>query len=230
MKEVFKKILKIVRNILICIFLSSILFTVLYRFVPVPLTPLMFIRSSGQLLKGEKIKLQKKWVSLENISPNLIQAVVAGEDNNFLSHFGFDFEAIKKAQVHNKNGKSTRGASTITQQTAKNVFLWPKRSYLRKGLEAYFTLLIELFWSKQRIMEVYLNVIETGNGIYGAEAASKVYFKKSAKNLNQNEAALISAILPNPRVWKADKPGPYVRHRKNLILRIMSKIDPVKFD
>ena len=230
MKESIKKILKILRNIFIIIFLSSIFITILYRFVPVPLTPLMVIRTGEQFFNDKKIKIKKDWVPISKISPNLVQAVVAGEDNNFLIHFGFDLKAIKKAQDHNKKGKTTRGASTISQQTAKNVFLWPHRSYFRKGLEVYFTLLIEMFWSKERIMEVYLNVIETGDGIYGAEAASQAYFNKPAKNLTKSEAALLSAVLPNPIEWRADKPGKYVYHRQYLILRLMDKIGPVNFD
>ena len=150
----------------------------------------MLMRCGEQLVKGKPLKLQKDWVSMRNISPNMVQAVVASEDNRFPDHIGFDFDAIRKAMRHNEHSKRLRGASTISQQTAKNVFLWPRRSYLRKGIEAYFTLLIEVFWTKERIMEVYLNIVEMGNGVYGVEAASQKYFGKSASNLSQSNAAM----------------------------------------
>ena len=165
--------------------------------------------------------MQRKWKPLKKISPHLQLAVVCTEDQNFLTHHGIDFIALKKA-INNTEGRSRRrGASTITQQVAKNVFLWNGRSYLRKGLEAYFAVLVDLFWSKKRIMEVYLNVIEMGDGIYGAEAASKTYFKKSAKNLTKEQAATIASILPNPRRYSARNPEPYIRGRISWTLRQM---------
>jgi len=207
---------------------------ILFRFVPPPVTPLMVIRFFEQLIDSKKeVRFKKDWESLENISPNLSLAVMASEDQLFLEHFGFDFEAIKKAYKHNnskKKMKVTRGASTISQQVAKNVFLWPGRSWLRKGFEAYFTFMIELCWSKERIMEVYLNVIEMGDGIYGAEAASEYYFKKPASKLNRNEAALIAAVLPNPIRWSPVKPTPYILKRKEWIKRNMTYLGTVKFE
>ena len=164
-----KKILKFIRNLLLFFFGSSILAVIVLRFIPVYFTPLMFIRTTQQIIHGEDIKWKHSWLPKENISPHLSMAVIASEDNRFAEHNGFDFKEIEKALKENKNRKRPRGASTISQQTAKNIFLWPASSWIRKGLEVYFTTLIELFWNKERIMEVYLNSIEMGNGIYGAE-------------------------------------------------------------
>jgi monofunctional biosynthetic peptidoglycan transglycosylase len=184
----------------------------------------MLIRVVENIADGKKPSINKDWVSLSEISPNLVLAVIASEDNNFESHFGVDFKAIEKATKLNAKGKKIRGASTITQQTAKNVFLWPARNYIRKGLELYFTGLIELMWGKKRIMEVYLNAIEMGDGIYGAEAASQFYFHKHAKNLTRDEAASIAAVLPNPRRWRPDKPTPYISRLKSRILWNMNNV------
>lgn len=186
-------------------------------------------RSVEQIANGDKLRLQKKWVSWSKISDNMKLAVIASEDQNFFNHSGFDFKAIEKATKFNekqatKKKKRLRGASTISQQTAKNVFLFPARSWLRKGLEVYFTFLIELLWSKQRILEVYLNVIETGNGIYGVEAAANNYFNTTAKNLNKSQAAAIASIIPNPRKWSATAPSAYVNKRKSWILGQMSQV------
>jgi monofunctional biosynthetic peptidoglycan transglycosylase len=168
-------------------------------------------------------------VPIEEISINLQKAVIASEDGNFLTHNGFDFKAIEKAMEANKKGKKLRGGSTISQQTAKNVFLWSGRSYLRKGLEAYFTVLIELIWGKERIMEVYLNSIEMGNGVYGAQEASRVWYSKEAKNLTPREAAGIAAILPNPRKFKASNSSNYINRRKNFIVRQMSYLGKIEY-
>ena len=202
--------------------------TLIYKFVPVYITPLMVIRSVEQIFSGEKLSMKKEWVSIDEISPHMINAVVASEDNLFMSHFGFDFEAIEKAKERNKQGGRIYGASTISQQTAKNVFLWQSRSWFRKGLEAYFTLLIELLWSKERIMEVYLNVIETGNGIYGVQRASQIYFDKPASKLTQSQAALIAGALPNPRRFNPANPSPYLYKRQKQILRLMGLIGNVE--
>ena len=168
---------------------------------------------------------------MTEISPNLPLAVVASEDNLFMTHSGFDFESIEKAREFNqkKHGVKVRGASTISQQTAKNVFLWPQRSWLRKGLEAYFTVLIEFVWGKKRILEVYLNVIETGPGIYGVEQASQMNFGKSAAKVSRGEAALIAAILPNPLKWSPSSPTPYMMGRQQWILWNMNNIGKLNY-
>jgi monofunctional biosynthetic peptidoglycan transglycosylase len=222
-KNIFKNIFNWCLKAALIFLISSVLITIIYRWVPVFVTPLMFIRIFEQLVDGKDLKLKKDWVPIEKISPHLQLAVVASEDQNFLKHYGFDFKAIEKAMKHNnkKGRKTMRGASTISQQTAKNVFLWPQRSWIRKAFEVYFTFLIELCWSKERILEVYLNVIEMGDGIYGSEAASNIYFKKSAEKLTKEEAALIAAILPNPRKYSAVKPSPYIRGRQQWILKQM---------
>ena len=214
-----KRITRIIAKVFLGAIVASILTVIIYRFVPVPVTPLMVIR----YFEMEDGKIDKDWEPIENISPSLPLAVITSEDQKFDEHYGFDIEAIEKAAKYNERykGKRVKGASTISQQTAKNVFLWPSRSWLRKGLEVYFTLLIEIFWSKERIMEVYLNVIEMGPGVYGAEAAAKHYFRKPAAKLSRSESALIAAILPNPRRWSASKPTNYILRRKNRILRGM---------
>jgi len=186
------------------------------------MTPLMIIRNIEQMGDGKGIVMKHDWEPLENISPKLQLAVVCSEDQNYLKHFGVDWGAIQKAMKENEKGKRIRGGSTITQQTSKNVFLWQGRSYLRKGLELWFTLLIEVFWSKERIMEVYLNSIEMGNGIYGAEAASQHWFHKSAKKLTKDEAAAIAAILPNPLRYKANPANSYISQRKAWIKQQMN--------
>lgn len=189
-------------------FVGSIVLALAYRFVPVPTTLLML---SEGLFEGRQIR--NEWVPLKQISPNLVRSVIASEDNEFCRHWGFDFKEMEDAWKDSKRGERLRGASTISQQTAKNVFLWPGRSWIRKGLEAYFTLLIEGLWPKNRIMEVYLNVIEWGPGVFGAEAASQKWFGKSASRLTPMEAARLAAILPNPIRYRANPPGPYVNSR-----------------
>ena len=197
------------------LFLLSIGIVILYRFVPVPVTILQLNRCVEQFENDKPIRLKKDWVSLDKISNKLQLAVVCSEDQKFLNHNGFDVEAIEKAIEHNRKGKRVHGASTISQQTAKNVFLWQGRTWVRKGLEVYFTGLIELIWSKEHIMEVYLNVIEMGDGIYGAEMASQIYFKKSASELSTVEAALLASILPSPRKYSATNPSSFVRGRQS---------------
>ena len=225
-----KKILIILKKIILWFFIISIGLVILFKWVPVPFTYTMISRSVSQLAHGEKVVWQKDWVRLEKISPYLPQAVMASEDNLFPKHYGFSINALKKAYEANKKGRKLRGGSTISQQTAKNVFLWQGRNYIRKGLEAYFTVLIEVFWSKKRIMEVYLNSIEMGNGIYGAEAASQYWYHKSAKNLTPREAAGIAAILPNPRKFKASNSSAYIERRKTKIQDLMRKIGPIDYD
>lgn len=216
------KIFKILLKTLVFIVVLSILSTILFRWVPVPLTPLMLIRCVEQKSDGKPMTLKHDWVSIDQIPPKLQLAVVCSEDQNYLKHYGFDWGAIKKAMKGNESGKKLRGGSTISQQTAKNVFLWPGRSYIRKGLEAYFTLLIETFWSKERIMEVYLNSIEMGNGVYGAEAAAQHWFKKPAKKLSKDECAAIASILPYPVKYSANPPSAYISKRKAWIKQQMN--------
>ncbi|GGG29920.1 monofunctional biosynthetic peptidoglycan transglycosylase [Christiangramia forsetii] len=165
--------------------------------------------------------VEHDWVHMEDISRHLQLAVIASEDQNFANHSGFDFKAIEKAMEDNRSGRKIRGASTISQQTAKNVFLWPSRTWFRKGMEAYFTFLIEIIWTKERILEVYLNSIEMGKGVYGAQAAAQHWFKKDAETLNPYEAAAIAAVLPNPRQYRANPASSFIQGRKNWIVRQM---------
>lgn len=225
-----KKIFRILWKTALWFFGLSIFSAIIFRFVPVPVTPLMLIRCVEQTFSSEPVRLKHDWVSLDEISKNLPLAVVCSEDQNFLNHSGFDLKAIQRSVDAAKRGtKRVRGASTISQQTAKNVFLWPGRSWVRKGFEVYFTVLIEFVWGKERIMEVYLNSIEMGNGIYGAEAAAKFYWRTSAKNLSKTQAAALAAILPNPREYSANPPGPYVASRINWIMGQMSQWGTLRF-
>ncbi len=219
-----KKIYRFFRKLMLYFFIGSVALTIIYRFVPPPFTYLMIQRLVEQKIDGEDLKLRKDWVSIEEMSPYLVRAVIASEDQHFNEHWGFDIEALQKAYQHNQKSKKVKGGSTISQQVAKNVFLWPGRSYFRKGLEAYFTILIEITWSKKRIMEIYLNEIEMGDGIYGAEAASKKYFRKPAKDLSKRESALIAAVLPNPIRWTPPNPNAYIQRRQYRILRAMRYI------
>lgn len=223
-KHVWRKIWVWSRNLFLFLFVSSVLAVVAYRFIPVYYTPLMFIRLYEQHREGKPFKLEHKWVPIEKIAQPLVQAVVASEDNLFLDHNGFDLTQIQKARAEAEKGGRVRGASTITQQTAKNVFLWPGKTYLRKGIEVYFTVLIEWIWGKERIMEVYLNSIEMGDGIYGAEAVAQEHFRKPAYKLTKAEAALIAATLPNPRRFNSAKPSPYMLKRQAKILSLMAKL------
>lgn len=217
-----KKVFKYIAIAILSYICLSILLTLAYTVINPPITILMMQRPS---------KVERQWVDIDEISPKMIQAVVASEDNLFLSHSGFDFEQIKIAIEESKRkNKPMRGASTISQQTAKNVFLWNGRSYLRKGLEVWYTFLIETFWSKERIMEVYLNVIEYGDGIYGIEAASQHYFNRPAAKLSKRQSALIAAALPNPLKRDPAHPTKYLNRRANKIMRLMNNIGPVKFE
>lgn len=207
----------------------SIALVLLFKFVPVPFTPLMAARALEHNADGKEMVCSHDWVPLSEISVNLQKAVIASEDGMFLKHNGFDFSAMNKAFQGNIKGKKLKGGSTISQQTAKNVFLWQGRSYIRKILEAYYTVLIELIWGKQRIMEVYLNSIEMGDGVYGAEAASKHWFHKSASNLTKYEAASIAAILPSPRKYKAVNSSNYVERRKNKTIRVMRHVGKIEY-
>ena len=223
MKLRFKRILRWCRNAVLALFVFSLFMVLVYKWLPVPFTPLMFIRA----LDPETPQMKHHWVSIDKISHAMPLAVVASEDNRFMTHHGFDHEQIRQAMEEAKRGGRKRGASTISQQTAKNVFLWPGRSWIRKGLEAYFTVLIEFVWGKERIMEVYLNSIEMGRGIFGVEAASRTYFSKSAASLTRPEAALIAAALPNPRKRNPGAPSAYMRKRQGAILSLMGKVGAV---
>ncbi len=220
----FKKITRFLLRVALLFLGISILLVVIFKFVPIPFTPLMAIRFVENKMDGKEVIFSHDWEPIENISINIQKAVIASEDSNFMTHSGFDFDAIEKAMKNNEEGKKIKGGSTISQQTAKNVFLWQDRTYLRKGLEAYFTVLIELIWSKERIMEVYLNSIEMGNGVYGIQAASQHWYSKNAADLSKREAAGIAAILPNPRKFKANNSSAYINRRKNRIVRHMKYV------
>lgn len=208
----------------------SIVTVSLLAFIPVLVTPLVGIRAVEAGLAGRPILFSKEWVSIEKMPPHLLRAAIASEDFRFVDHRGFDFDAIEKAmksndRVQRRGRGKIRGASTITQQTAKNVFLFPSRTWFRKGLETWMTVLIEAIWTKKRILEVYLNVVEFGDGVYGVEAASRQFFQKPAKNLTATESALLISVLPNPRVLQVAKPSAYVRYRQAAILRRLSYVE-----
>jgi len=230
MKGFFQKLKKWILKIIVIFIGFSVISVILFRWIPIPFTPLMLIRSVEHWSQGEKAPFEHKWVSMNKISENLAKAVIVSEDQKFMEHYGFDMEAMEKAYEKNKKGRRIKGGSTISQQTAKNIFLWPQRSYVRKGFEVYFTFLIEVFWSKKHILEVYLNSIEMGDGIFGAEAASQHWFRKSAAKLTRYEAASIAAILPNPRKYRASGSSGYVEKRKNWILVQMNYLGPLNFE
>jgi len=220
-RNLFSRIWRLFLKITVGFSVVSIGSVVIFRWLPVPVTPLMLSRCVEQKMNGKEMKMKKEWVSFDKIAPDLQLAVVCSEDQNFLKHHGFDYEAIERAIDYNDTHSHKRGASTISQQTAKNVFLWQGRSWIRKGLEVYFTFLIECFWSKERIMAVYLNVIEMGDGVYGAQAASREYFHKDASKINRLECATIAATLPNPRIFHADRPDAFVLRRRTWIISQM---------
>ena len=201
------------------------LLIILYRVVPIPLTPLHVVRVFEQLSENKPIKLNKTWKSIDYVSERFCLAVITAEDVKFIRHYGFDFEQIKNSLDRGlKRGKKMRGASTISQQTAKNLFFTPKRSWIRKIPEVCITLCLELFWTKKRILEVYINIIEMGDGIYGVEAASQSYFHKTSSKLTSHESALIAACFPNPRRWTPNKPSNYINRKVGIIQRFMHSI------
>lgn len=211
-------------------FAASVLSVVIYAWLPIPVTPLILFRAVEAGFAGQPMRYKKNWISLDEIHPSVMKAAIASEDFRFMQHSGFDFEAIQKAIAANRRAKRlgrkrVRGGSTISQQTAKNVFLWPSRNWLRKGVEAWFTVLMESVWSKRRIIEVYLNVVEFGPGVYGVEAASRHYFNKPAAHITSAEAALLIAVLPNPLRFRVDRPSAYVRFRQSMILRRLPYTD-----
>ena len=232
MSFIWKKTRAIIRWTVVAFLGSTILAVVALRFLPVYFTPLMFIRCYEQIAEGKSLKMKHHWVPLNKISPSLPMAVMASEDAKFMRHHGFDYQAIEHAAERNRKHPEKRklGASTISQQTAKNVFLWPGRSWVRKGFEVYFTALIELMWPKERIMEVYLNSIEMGDGIYGADAVAEEHFGTDAQNLTKAQCALIAATLPNPRKFSSKNPSAYMRKRQARIMREMKYVDKLKKD
>lgn len=226
---VWRLILRILKLTVILFIGISLFMVVLYRFVNPPITWLMITRGFERKSDGKDWKIDKKWISFDDIADPMKRAAVSAEDATFLENHGFDFKAIERAMDKNQHSKKLIGGSTITQQTAKNVFLWPGRSYVRKAFEAWFTLLINIFWSKQRVLEVYLNEIEMGDGIYGVEAAAQAYFHISAANLNKSQAALIAACWPNPLKWTPDNPDDFIIHKKYLIMKNMRRMGPLDF-
>jgi monofunctional biosynthetic peptidoglycan transglycosylase len=228
MKKFFKKFLKFFKWAVIIFFSLSIFSVILFRFANPPITPLMIMRYIEHDKKEGERKFLREWVGMDQISPNMVLAAIAGEDNKFPDHFGIDFEAIQNARKLNKYSSIKHGGSTITQQTAKNLFLTPSRTFIRKGFELYFTFLIELIWSKKRIMEVYLNIVEMGDGIYGVEAASEYYYHKPASKLSRGEAALLAATLPSPRKRNPARPNSYLYYYQERVLGIMNQIGKVE--
>jgi monofunctional glycosyltransferase len=221
----FKKLWKLAFMLMLLGFQITIFFVILYRIMPVPVTPLHLVRVYEQIRDGKNIKLSKDWKSIDYVSDKFCLAVITAEDVKFIRHYGFDFEQIQNSIERGlKRGKKLRGASTISQQTAKNLFFTPKRSWIRKVPEVIITLTLELLWTKKRILEVYINIIEMGEGIYGVEAASQYYFHKSASKLTSRESALIAACLPNPRRWQAHKPSGYINRKAKGIQRFMHHI------
>ena len=213
--------LRFVRRFLLAI----ILLTLALRFIPLPFSAYMAQQKITHLAQLDfTYDVQYQWVSLDNIAWQMQLAVIAAEDQQFPNHYGFDFNAIKKAFQHNEKSRRVRGASTLSQQTAKNLYLWHGQSWLRKGIEVPTTLMLEILWSKKRILEVYLNIAEFGEGIFGVEAASRHYFNKSAKQLNQSEAALLAAVLPNPILYKAERPSAFVKRRQRWITYQMNQL------
>lgn len=216
------------RTILI-LWLLSIVHVVALKYIPVYFTPLMVLRSCQSIFDGKAPRNDKTWMPIEQISHNLVVACIASEDNLFLKHNGFSERAIRQALIERLEGKRIRGGSTISQQTAKNVFTFCSRTWFRKGIETYYTILIELIWGKERIMEVYLNVVELGDGIYGVEAASRHYWGIPANKLSKSQSALIAAALPNPLHYSITRPGPYMQKRQKQILDLMPKMGKIEF-
>jgi len=220
-----RRILGILLKVTLAFLAISVLSVIVLRFMAPPFSALMVERRIGSWFAEGKYSPTYKWVSLDKIAPVMSAAVIASEDQKFSDHYGFDIDAIQRAMGHNERSSRTKGASTLTQQTAKNMFLWSSRSWVRKGVEAYFTVLLETFWGKRRILETYLNIVEFGDGIYGVEAAAQYYFRKPASRLNSEEAAILAAVLPNPRRYKVKSPSRYVRDRQQWILQQMYQLD-----
>lgn len=213
--RIFRRIARIFLKIAVTFLIGSVTLVLIYRFVDPPLTPLMLIRSLEGLGEGRFVGVSKEWIGIDEVDPDLLSAIIAAEDARFATHGGIDWEAVDAAREYNEKhkGDKVRGASTITMQCARNVFLWQGRNYLRKGLEAYFTYLTELLWGKERILEIYINAIEWGDGIYGVNQAALEYFGTPASKLTRRQAALLAAVLPNPRRWSPAAPTPYIEKR-----------------
>ncbi len=213
----------------VTLLLGSVALTLLYRFVDPPMTLLMVLRPiQDAVAGGTPVGVHKRWIPIDKVDPDLLRSVIASEDGRFFSHHGIDWEAVHEAQQYNERNagkRPVRGASTISMQTARNVFLWQGRNWVRKGLEAYFTYLIEFLWGKRRILEVYVNVIEWGDGIYGVEAASQHYFGTSASKLTPRQAALLAVVLPNPREWNPLHPSSFVSSRAGTIVARARSVD-----
>ncbi|GAB6388571.1 monofunctional biosynthetic peptidoglycan transglycosylase [Stutzerimonas marianensis] len=220
----FQALMRRLTKLLLWLIALSVLLVLVFRWVPPPFTALMVERKIESWVQDDSIDLQRTWRPWKELPDHLKMAVIAAEDQKFASHWGFDLEAIRAAFAHNERGGSLRGASTLSQQVAKNLFLWSGRSWVRKGLEVWFTGLIELLWPKQRILEVYLNSVEWGSGVFGAEAAARHHFGVGAPYLSVQQASQLAAVLPNPRAWSAGRPGPHVRNRAAWIRRQISQL------
>jgi monofunctional biosynthetic peptidoglycan transglycosylase len=229
MKGLGKLILRFVKLFLVFFVAATVFWVLLYRFVNPPITWLMLTRGFERKGDGKTWKIDKEWREFDDIADNMKRAAVAAEDATFMENHGFDFHAIERAIKTNSKSRKLIGGSTISQQTAKNVFLWPGRSWVRKGFEAYFTMLIEVFWNKRRIMEVYLNVIEMGDGIYGIQAASQHYYHKDASQLTKSQSAAIASIFPLPLKWSPTNPNKRVARKQYLIRQNMRRLGPLDF-
>ncbi|MCB9206911.1 MAG: monofunctional biosynthetic peptidoglycan transglycosylase [Ignavibacteriales bacterium] len=223
-KNPMKKIRNTVFFLLMFFLALTMILVIIFRFLPVPTSSFIVQKRISDIFQDNTQPVSYDWTNYENISPSIKLAVIAAEDQKFPEHFGFDFDSIEKALSQNEKRKIKRGASTITQQTAKNLFLWSDKSFIRKGLEVYFTLLLEIFWSKERILEVYLNIAEFGENIYGVKAASKKYFNVNTSKLSFRNAAQLAAVLPNPKRYKVNSPSPYVQRRTIWIQRQMNQL------
>ncbi|MBU0561651.1 MAG: monofunctional biosynthetic peptidoglycan transglycosylase [Bacteroidetes bacterium] len=219
-----QKILRVIKYVLLGFFLATIFPVILFRWVPLPFSSFIIQKHIKNIFSEKSVLVKNEWTSIENISKMMQISVIAAEDQAFKDHWGFDLKSIEDAIEKNKKRKRPRGASTITQQVAKNMFLWQDASIVRKGFEAYFTVLLELFWSKERILEVYLNIAEMGDGIYGVKAASQKYFKKKPSKISAREAAVLAAVLPNPKRYKVTTPSAYIFSRANWILKNMQQL------
>jgi monofunctional biosynthetic peptidoglycan transglycosylase len=222
--HLFRQVLLILLTCSLAVVLLSVALVLTFRFAAPPSSALMIERRLGLGRGGEPYSAHYDWVPFDRIAPVMALAVIASEDQNFLRHHGFDWRAIQNAADYNERGDRVRGASTLTQQTAKNLFLWPGRDWFRKGVEAYMTVLLEACWTKRHILETYLNIVEFGDGIFGVESASRQYFHKPAVRLSADEAALLAAVLPDPHRLRASVPSAYVRGRQQWILQQMNQI------